>query len=203
MDAQPWQGPQPLLLRGVSGHSYSPPLLHCSHLWNLLNIVWHLHQPSKGHRLFYLGQKKLASSRWALAAEPLSTTSPALTCRLPQYSRTSPHSTYSTSHSSVLGTESQASLCQWEVPLDAWNAEVKQKPCYSPEVVAGRCGGRGSPPGSFQRALESHRLGCSRLRWWWSFCKILQNCCCLWKTFENHRLFMEYLEGLCFMDWTL
>lgn len=95
----------------------------------------------------------------------------------PGFSRTSPHSTCSTFHSSVLGTDSQASLCHREVALHAWNAEVKQKPCYSPEVVAGRCGGKGSPPGSFQRALESHRLGCSRLRWWkllWDSSELLQ-----------------------------
>lgn len=94
----------------------------------------------------------------------------------PGFSRTSPHSTCSTFHSSVLGTDSQASLCHGE---DPWMLGM-QKWSRSHVILqrwSSRCGGKGSPPGSFQRALESHRLGCSRLRWWkllWDSSELLQ-----------------------------
>lgn len=64
---------------------------------------------SNDHRHFCLGLKKLAGFRWVLAAEPLSITSPALTC-LPPLGFPEPLHTAPAAHSAVLCSAQRARL---------------------------------------------------------------------------------------------
>lgn len=118
---------------------------------------------------------------------------PALTCPPPP-GIPGPLHTAPAAHSTVLWWAQTARLAfaseryPWMPGMQKWNRSHAILQRLQADV------GAEGHPWELPGPLENHPLGCSRLRWWRSFCKILQKCCCLWKTFENHPLCMEYLE---------